>query len=79
VIISLLLALTSGFYLLFFWAAPSTPSTQREVVHPLIEHGQYVFDKRTDICYYVTTIAGSTDFVSVPCTDKVMAIAAGGI
>lgn len=39
------------------------------------EDSFYFHDNRVDLCYMASTIAGSTNFVLVPCTDKVMGVA----
>ncbi len=40
----------------------------------ILPTGQYVQDKRTDLCFYVsTTYGGAKVYSNVPCTEKVLA------
>lgn len=60
---------------------PSTPEPPRPAHYwemASFSDSFYFHDTRTDLCYFASTIAGSTNFVLVPCTDRVMGVAIEG-
>jgi len=66
-IISLIAALTA---LVIFWLP--TPNPRSAWYTKSLTKGNYLYDSRTELCYYATTAINITN---VPCTEKVMALA----